>query len=381
MRGSDRQQADMYSYLSPEERVRANHPLRAIRAMADKALNNMSERFDAMYAKTGRPSIPPEKLLRAQLIQMLYSVRSERLFMEEIERWSDDSKYENRPIPSFAERRKAAVAKYRRRMDSAAHEISAQLAGYATRRHFAAVYFDERDHSYLGGGFPWFRLREMMKEKLDARGIMFTVVSGDSVEQPREPLTEEQESWIVDFALPVGAARSPVVRQNYVRGLFEVGRPKWKSRLNPGWRSTLPQNSARALRWRTVQSLFSFGFGEGNWKWFPNSRQCCRERGVNAGIDCDETSARGKNYKVTVIGPDAWDPRVKASQINQHLLRYTPADRFATAVFIELSRDSGELTYVNAGHNAPIVFYSGATTVLEATGMPLGLLRSGVLSR
>jgi transposase len=85
MRGSDRQQADMYSYISPEERVGANHPLRTIRAMADKALTNMSDRFDAMYAKTGRPSIAPEKLLRAQLIQMLYSVRSERLLMEEID--------------------------------------------------------------------------------------------------------------------------------------------------------------------------------------------------------------------------------------------------------------------------------------------------------
>jgi transposase len=81
----DHQQADMYSYLSPEMRVRADHPLRAIRAMADQALANMSERFDGMYAKTGRPSIPPEKLLRAQLIQMLYSVRSERLLMEEID--------------------------------------------------------------------------------------------------------------------------------------------------------------------------------------------------------------------------------------------------------------------------------------------------------
>jgi transposase len=85
MRGNDRQQADMYSYLSPEERVRASHPLRAIRAMADEALRNMSKRFDTMYAKTGRPSIPPEKLLRAQLIQMLYSIRSERLLMEEID--------------------------------------------------------------------------------------------------------------------------------------------------------------------------------------------------------------------------------------------------------------------------------------------------------
>jgi transposase len=85
MRGIDHQQADMYSYISPETRVRADHPLRAIRALADEALKNMSERFDAMYAKVGRPSIPPEKLLRAQLIQMLYSVRSERLLMEEID--------------------------------------------------------------------------------------------------------------------------------------------------------------------------------------------------------------------------------------------------------------------------------------------------------
>jgi transposase len=85
MRGQDKQQADMFSYLSPEARVRKDHPLRAIRTMADQALENMSRRFGRMYAKTGRPSIPPEKLLRAQLIQMLYSVRSERLLMEEID--------------------------------------------------------------------------------------------------------------------------------------------------------------------------------------------------------------------------------------------------------------------------------------------------------
>ena len=85
MRGTDHQQADMYSYLSPEMRVRPDHPLRAIRTMSDKALSQMSARFDEMYAKTGRPSIPPEKLLRAQLIQMLYTVRSERLLMEEID--------------------------------------------------------------------------------------------------------------------------------------------------------------------------------------------------------------------------------------------------------------------------------------------------------
>jgi len=63
MHGQDKQQADMFSYLSPEAHVRADHPLRAIRAMADRALENMSARFDAMYAKTGRSSIPQEKLL------------------------------------------------------------------------------------------------------------------------------------------------------------------------------------------------------------------------------------------------------------------------------------------------------------------------------
>src|SRR5258707_12000499 len=85
MRGQDHQQSDIFSYLSPEQRVRQDHPLRAIRGMADLALWNMSARFDEMYSQTGRPSIPPEKLLRAQLLQMLYSVRSERLLMEEID--------------------------------------------------------------------------------------------------------------------------------------------------------------------------------------------------------------------------------------------------------------------------------------------------------
>jgi sigma-B regulation protein RsbU (phosphoserine phosphatase) len=67
------------------------------------------------------------------------------------------------------------------------------------------------------------------------------------------------------------------------------------------------------------------------------------------------------------------DPLALARQINKHLSRYTPADRFATAVFIVLSRDSGELAYANAGHEPPIVFCSGSTTLLQSTGIPLGL--------
>src|ERR1700724_894634 len=85
MRGTDQQQNHIFSYLSPENRVRKDHPLRAIRFMVDVVLAQLSPRFDRMYATVGRPSIPPEKLLRAQLLQMLYSIRSERLLMEEID--------------------------------------------------------------------------------------------------------------------------------------------------------------------------------------------------------------------------------------------------------------------------------------------------------
>jgi transposase len=85
MRGDDIQQGAMFSYLSPEQRVPADHPLRPIRQMVDTVLKRLSPCFEAMYAEGGRPSIPPEKLLRALLLQCLYSVRSERLLMEQLD--------------------------------------------------------------------------------------------------------------------------------------------------------------------------------------------------------------------------------------------------------------------------------------------------------
>jgi transposase len=85
MRGADQQQSGMFSYISAEQRVPKDHPLRAIRAMVDVALGNMGPRFEAMYARVGRPSIAPEKLLRALLLQVLYTVRSERMLMEQLD--------------------------------------------------------------------------------------------------------------------------------------------------------------------------------------------------------------------------------------------------------------------------------------------------------
>jgi transposase len=85
MRGADEQSGSMFSYISPEERVPQDHPLRAIRAITDRALERLSPRFGALYVNFGRPSVPPEKLLRALLVQALYSIRSERLLMEQLE--------------------------------------------------------------------------------------------------------------------------------------------------------------------------------------------------------------------------------------------------------------------------------------------------------
>jgi len=93
MRGTDQPQGHVFSYISPEQRVRKDHPLRPIRTMVDKVLKELSPEFNKMYSKVGRPSIPPEQLLRTLLLQMLYSLRSERLLMEEVDynilfRWS-----------------------------------------------------------------------------------------------------------------------------------------------------------------------------------------------------------------------------------------------------------------------------------------------------
>jgi transposase len=85
MRGLDYQQSSAFSYVSPEQRVPASHPLRPIRRLMDAALANLSPIFEQIYSTTGRPSMAPEKLLRALLLQLLYSIRSERMLMEQLQ--------------------------------------------------------------------------------------------------------------------------------------------------------------------------------------------------------------------------------------------------------------------------------------------------------
>ena len=85
MRGNEQIQDSMFSYISPAQRVPQDHPLRPIRRMVDEGLKELSPKFEQMYSDTGRPSIPPEQLLRALLLQMFYAVRSERQLMEQLD--------------------------------------------------------------------------------------------------------------------------------------------------------------------------------------------------------------------------------------------------------------------------------------------------------
>ena len=103
MRGEDRRQRTMLVVIDPEKRVAKDHPLRRIKQLAEEALGQLSPVFDQMYSALGRPSIPPERLLRASLLMALYTVRSERLFCEQLDynllfRWFLDLEMDE---PSF----------------------------------------------------------------------------------------------------------------------------------------------------------------------------------------------------------------------------------------------------------------------------------------
>jgi len=85
MRGEDRTSGALFSYVNIEARIGANHPLRAMRRLTDAALAELDARFSALYERIGRPSTQPERLLRASLLQLLYSIRSERQLVERLE--------------------------------------------------------------------------------------------------------------------------------------------------------------------------------------------------------------------------------------------------------------------------------------------------------
>src|SRR2546425_1357515 len=138
MRGDDRRPDTMFSYVVPEQRVPADHPLRTIRTMVDAALRELSPEFSRLYPKTGRPSIAPEQLVRALLLQMLYSVRSERMLVEQLEynllfRW-----FVGLPLSEHAWDA-TSFTKNRERL----------LSGEVAQSFFAAVVAEARRHRLL----------------------------------------------------------------------------------------------------------------------------------------------------------------------------------------------------------------------------------------
>ncbi len=143
MRGADQNQDGIFSYLSPAARVPKDHPLRPVKKMVNQGLSELWHDFEAMYAREGRPSIPPEKLLRALLLQVLYTIRSERLLKEQLDynlvfRWfvglsMDDPVWTTPPSPRIASvfsARDLAAAFFRRIQDQAAQ------AGLLSDEHF-----------------------------------------------------------------------------------------------------------------------------------------------------------------------------------------------------------------------------------------------------
>ena len=148
MRGEDERSGSLFSYVDLEARVGKDHPLRTIRGVVNEALAALSSEFSALYSRMGRPSIPPEKLLRAMLLQAFYSIRSERQLMERLEfdllfRWFvgigvDDSSLGSLDV--FQEPRAAAGGRHRRQAvergaGAAAGEAAAQHGSFLGRRH------------------------------------------------------------------------------------------------------------------------------------------------------------------------------------------------------------------------------------------------------
>lgn len=144
MRGEDIQQDTLFSTVSPEQRVPKDHPLRPIRAMVNRALDAMSSDFSELYASTGRPSIPPEKMLRAQLLLILYSIRSDRQLMEQLNynllfRWFVGLSVDD-PVwvaSSFSHNRDRLLSTdiAKRFFDQVLHQ--ADKAGLASHEHFS----------------------------------------------------------------------------------------------------------------------------------------------------------------------------------------------------------------------------------------------------
>src|SRR5512141_1463870 len=163
MRGRKTPQTTMLSLLSPEQRVPADHPLRRVKRLADEALAALSGTFEAMYGSTGRPSIPPERLLKSTLLMAFYSVRSERLFCEQLDynllfRWFlDMSMDEESFVPTV-------FTKNRQRLID--HDVASRFFGAVVHQARAAGLMSD-DHFTVDGTLieAWASLKSFKRKE------------------------------------------------------------------------------------------------------------------------------------------------------------------------------------------------------------------------
>jgi hypothetical protein len=157
----------------PTVESRAHQPILVVRTAADCLLLAVNGRGESIWRYNGD-----------------HLRRWRAAYITQLQRWSEDAKYENRPIPPFATRRINAGRKFRARIDSATHEIAAQLAGFSERRHYGTVVYDDSEKSYCEQ-FPWFDLRRKLAEKLDQRGIRLELATAPDDKQIREQVDEQ----------------------------------------------------------------------------------------------------------------------------------------------------------------------------------------------
>ncbi len=214
MRGDDRQTGWMFSYVSPEERVPADHPLRAIRRMTDAIFERLSPRFDRLYSTMGRPSIPPEKLLRALLLQGLYTVRSERLLMEQLQynllfRWfvgpehgrsgvgRDDVHEESRPPARGRDRRRRSLREVL---------AEAEAAGLVSDEHFTV------DGTLLEAWASQksFRRRDTPPDPPDDPGNPTVNFRGEAAEERHASIDDRSRCAVVSRSRRAAKRSSPI---------------------------------------------------------------------------------------------------------------------------------------------------------------------------
>ena len=205
MRGPDERQAILFSYRSIEDRIPADHPLRAMRRLVDPLLGELSPRLQALYATTGRPSIPPEQLLRALLLQALYTIRSERQLMEQLDynllfRWFLDM---NADEPTFD-----ASSFSRNRDRLLDHDVAAKFFA-AVVDHARAAHLMSHDHFTVDGTLieAWASLKSFRRKDETPEDR-----EPPATQQPQRPRPRPLAGIVFDGGAPVqrldGHARS-----------------------------------------------------------------------------------------------------------------------------------------------------------------------------